>query len=42
MSFTPINREHVQSIWEQKVAIDLTESGVHSIRLTHLVGGIWL
>ncbi|MBT5218842.1 MAG: aminotransferase class I/II-fold pyridoxal phosphate-dependent enzyme [Woeseia sp.] len=39
MSFTPFNLEYVQSIWEQKVDINLTESGVHPIRLDHLLDG---
>lgn len=39
MSFTPFNLEYVQSIWEQKVDINLTESGVHPIRLDQLLDG---
>lgn len=38
MKFTPFDLEHTQSIWEQKVDINLTESGVHPIRLDELLG----
>jgi aspartate/methionine/tyrosine aminotransferase len=38
MSFTPFNLEYTQSIWEQQVDINLTESGVHPIRLDALLG----
>ena len=38
MTFTPFNLEYTQSIWEQKVDINLTESGVHPIRLDELLG----
>ena len=38
MAFTNFDLEHVQSIWEQKVDINLTESGVHPIRLDDLLG----
>jgi aspartate/methionine/tyrosine aminotransferase len=38
MSFTPFELEYTQSVWEQKVAINLTESGVHPIRLDELLG----
>ena len=38
MTFTPFNLEYTQSLWEQKVDINLTESGVHPIRLDELLG----
>ena len=38
MTFTPFDLEYTQSIWEQKVDINLTESGVHPIRLDELLG----
>jgi aspartate/methionine/tyrosine aminotransferase len=38
MTFTPFELEYTQSIWEQKVDINLTESGVHPIRLGELLG----
>jgi aspartate/methionine/tyrosine aminotransferase len=38
MSFTPFDLEYTQSIWEQEVDINLTESGVHPIRLDELLG----
>ena len=38
MQFTPFDLEYTQSIWEQKVDINLTESGVHPIRLDALLG----
>jgi aspartate/methionine/tyrosine aminotransferase len=38
MQFTPFDLEYTQSIWEQKVDINLTESGVHPIRLEELLG----
>lgn len=38
MSFTPFDLEYTQSLWEQKVDINLTESGVHPIRLDDLLG----
>jgi aspartate/methionine/tyrosine aminotransferase len=38
MQFTPFDLEYTQSIWEQKVDINLTESGVHPIRLNELLG----
>ena len=38
MQFTPFDLEYTQSIWEQKVDINLTESGVHPIRLDELLG----
>jgi aspartate/methionine/tyrosine aminotransferase len=38
MSFTPFDLEYTQSLWEQKVDINLTESGVHPIRLDELLG----
>jgi len=39
MSFTPFDLEYTQSLWEQKVDINLTESGVHPMRLDELLGG---
>lgn len=39
MSFTPFDLEYTQSLWEQKVDINLTESGVHPLRLDELLGG---
>lgn len=39
MPFTIFNLEHTQSIWEQKVDINLTESGVHPMRLEELLDG---
>jgi aspartate/methionine/tyrosine aminotransferase len=39
MSFSPFDLEYTQSLWEQKVDINLTESGVHPIRLDELLGG---
>lgn len=39
MSFMPFNLEYTQSLWEQKVDINLTESGVHPIRLDELLAG---
>jgi aspartate/methionine/tyrosine aminotransferase len=38
MKFTPFDLELTQSIWEQKVDINLTESGVHPIGLDQLLG----
>ncbi len=38
MQFTPFDLEYTQSVWEQKVDINLTESGVHPIRLDELLG----
>ena len=38
MQFTPFDLEYTQSIWEQKVDFNLTESGVHPIRLDDLLG----
>ena len=38
MTFTPFDLEYTQSVWEQKVDINLTESGVHPIRLDALLG----
>jgi aspartate/methionine/tyrosine aminotransferase len=37
MTFVPFDLEYTQSVWEQKVAINLTESGVHPIRLDDLL-----
>ena len=39
MAFTPFDLEYWQSVWEQNVDINLTESGVHPIRLDELLGG---
>ena len=38
MAFTAFDLEYTQSLWEQKVDINLTESGVHPIRLGELLG----
>ena len=38
MKFTPFDLEYTQSIWEQKVEFNLTESGVHPITLKELIG----
>jgi aspartate/methionine/tyrosine aminotransferase len=38
MKFTPFDLEYTQSLWEQDVDINLTESGVHPIRLDELLG----
>lgn len=38
MTFTPFNLEYTQSVWEQQVDFNLTESGVHPIRLDELLG----
>ncbi|MBT5718934.1 MAG: aminotransferase class I/II-fold pyridoxal phosphate-dependent enzyme [Gammaproteobacteria bacterium] len=38
MKFTPFDLEYTQSIWEQKVEFNLTESGVHPITLRELIG----
>ncbi|HIL61958.1 MAG TPA: aminotransferase class I/II-fold pyridoxal phosphate-dependent enzyme [Porticoccaceae bacterium] len=38
MKFIPFDLEHSQSIWEQKVEFNLTESGVHPITLNELIG----
>ena len=38
MKFIPFDLEHAQSIWEQKVEFNLTESGVHPITLNELIG----
>lgn len=38
MSFMPFDLEYTQSLWEQKVDINLTESGVHPIGLGELLG----
>jgi len=38
MQFTPFALEYTQSVWEQKVDFNLTESGVHPIRLDDLLG----
>ena len=39
MPFTPFDLEYHQSIWEQDVDFNLTESGVHPITLDELLGG---
>ena len=39
MPFTPFDLEYSQSVWEQRVDINLTESGVHPIRLDELLDG---
>ena len=39
MAFIPFDLEYWQSIWEQQVDINLTESGVHPIRLDELLDG---
>ena len=39
MDFAPFELEHMQSIWEQQVDFNLTESGVHPIRLDELLAG---
>lgn len=38
MAFTPFDLEFTQSKWEQQVDINLTESGVHPLRLDELLG----
>ena len=38
MHFTPFDLEYTQSLWEQEVDFNLTESGVHPIRLDELLG----
>jgi aspartate/methionine/tyrosine aminotransferase len=38
MTFTPFDLEYTQSVWEQKVDFNLTESGVHPMRLDELLG----
>lgn len=38
MDFIPFDLEHHQSIWEQQVDYNLTESGVHPMRLEELLG----
>ena len=39
MTFTPFDLERIQSVWEQVVDYNLTESGVHPVRLEELLGG---
>jgi aspartate/methionine/tyrosine aminotransferase len=39
MAFTPFDLEYTQSVWEQQVDINLTESGVHPVRLDELLAG---
>lgn len=38
MKFAPFDLEYTQSLWEQQVEINLTESGVHPMRLEELIG----
>jgi aspartate/methionine/tyrosine aminotransferase len=38
LTFTPFDLEYTQSLWEQKVDFNLTESGVHPMRLEELLG----
>lgn len=38
MQFTPFELEYIQSRWEQEVDINLTESGVHPLRVGELLG----
>lgn len=38
MKFTPFDLEYTQSVWEQQVDINLTESGVHPVSLAELLG----
>ena len=38
MKFKPFDLEYTQSTWEQEVDINLTESGVHPMRLEELLG----
>jgi aspartate/methionine/tyrosine aminotransferase len=38
VSFTPFDLEYTQSVWEQQVQFNLTESGVHPMRLDELLG----
>ena len=38
VSFTPFDLEYTQSVWEQQVEFNLTESGVHPMRLDELLG----
>ncbi|NKB34958.1 MAG: aminotransferase class I/II-fold pyridoxal phosphate-dependent enzyme [Pseudomonadales bacterium] len=38
MKFTPFDLEYSQSVWEQEVDFNLTESGVHPISLQELIG----
>jgi aspartate/methionine/tyrosine aminotransferase len=38
MTFTAFDLEYTQSLWEQKVDFNLTESGVHPLRLDELIG----
>ncbi|MBT8079716.1 MAG: aminotransferase class I/II-fold pyridoxal phosphate-dependent enzyme [Gammaproteobacteria bacterium] len=39
MTFIPFDLEYTQSVWEQEVDINLTESGVHPISLEQLLAG---
>jgi aspartate/methionine/tyrosine aminotransferase len=38
VTFIPFDLEYTQSVWEQKVDFNLTESGVHPMRLDELLG----
>ena len=38
MTFTNFDLEYSQSLWEQQVQFNLTESGVHPMRLDELIG----
>ena len=38
MKFKPFDLEYSQSVWEQEVDFNLTESGVHPISLRELIG----
>lgn len=38
MNFKPFDLEYSQSVWEQDVDFNLTESGVHPITLSELIG----
>ena len=38
MKFTPFDLEYSQSVWEQAVDFNLTESGVHPVSLQELIG----
>ncbi|MFK7863171.1 MAG: aminotransferase class I/II-fold pyridoxal phosphate-dependent enzyme [Pseudohongiellaceae bacterium] len=38
LPFKNFELEHCQSVWEQKVEINLTESGVHPVSLRELIG----
>ena len=38
MKFKPFDLEYSQSVWEQKIDFNLTESGVHPVTLRELIG----